>query len=160
MKINRTEITRELTKRIWNSTYLLGTYRCPEVTINSERVDLLTYTKKDNIWKFYEVKSSKEDFYSKSKWTFLGHFNYFVMTESLYHEVKDDIPDFVGVTNGKRSLKRAKRQELKIDHDFLYFCFMRSLSTQLNSSIDTIDKLRKENYNLEKRIDRLEGKSK
>lgn len=98
-------------------------------------------------WKCYEIKVSKSDFYSKSKWTFIGHYNYFVMPKGLYEQVKEDIPSHVGVLeyqglkrivwkvdrNDKKyyktvpkfvSKKRATKQKLKMDekelmHDYI-----------------------------------------
>lgn len=104
----------------------------------NERVDLLTYDT-NGIWKFYELKITKSDFYSKCKHTFLGHFNYFVMPDELYQIVKDDIPSHVGVyialkrSNGSficRSVKKAKRQELQVNEDKLKFSFMQALSRE------------------------------
>lgn len=79
-------------------------------------------------WRCYEIKSSKQDFYSPHKWTFVGHYNYFVMPENLYEEVKKDIPKGVGclVFNGTtfRNIKRANRKKMRISdsqimHDYL-----------------------------------------
>ena len=68
-----------------------GVFCCYEVTIGwygKERVDYLTYDT-NGVWRCYEIKVSKSDFYSKSHNTFLGHFNYYVMPEELYEQVKD-----------------------------------------------------------------------
>lgn len=99
-----------------------------------ERVDLLTYDTK-GIWRFYELKVSKSDFYSKAKHTFLGHFNYFVMPKELYEQVKNDIPKHVGCYVGGTasqcwSVKKAQKQELKVDNDKLMFAFMQGLSRE------------------------------
>lgn len=45
----------------------------------------------------YEVKSSVEDFHSKNGHNFLGDFNYYVMPEEVYEDVKNEIPYKVGV---------------------------------------------------------------
>lgn len=45
----------------------------------------------------YEVKSSIEDFRSKHGHNFLGDFNYYVMPESVYEQVKEEIPYKAGV---------------------------------------------------------------
>lgn len=79
-------------------------------------------------WRCYEVKSSKADFYSKHKWSFIGHYNYFVMPEELYDIVKQDIPKGIGCyvyRDGKfKSAKKASKAKLKVSdsqmqHDFL-----------------------------------------
>lgn len=142
--MGRSKITQQLNEKVWRNTNKIGVFRCPEVTIYNERVDFLTYTKRNSTWRFYEVKSSKEDFYSPAKWTFLGHYNYFVMNDALFKEVKEDIPDHVGVTNGYSSLKRAKKQELGVGEEYLMMCFTRSLATQLDKEIDNNKRLKME----------------
>ena len=124
----------------------IGNYLCFEVAMPKtysgtgvdERVDLLQYDTK-GIWRFYEIKVSKNDFYSGCKHTFLGHYNYFIMPDDLYEKVKQDIPDYVGVylvyqhKNGHfyiRSQKNPKRQVLKVDKDRLMFNFMQGLSRE------------------------------
>lgn len=145
MTKSREQITRELTGRVHNYTSKIGTFGCPEVTIGDERVDYLTLELSTGIWRFYEVKSCKEDFYSNAKWTFLGQFNYFVMNEKLYLEVKDDIPDHVGVTNGYMSFKRAKKQDLQIDSGKLERLMFRSLHTQYRSARRRAERLEWDN---------------
>ena len=45
----------------------------------------------------YEIKSSVEDFKSKNGHNFIGDYNYYVMTKTLFEKVKDMIPWAVGV---------------------------------------------------------------
>lgn len=45
----------------------------------------------------YEIKISKSDFKSKHGHNFVGNANYYVMPKPLYKEVKDQIPDDIGV---------------------------------------------------------------
>ncbi|MDD3662275.1 MAG: hypothetical protein PHT84_00210 [Candidatus Pacebacteria bacterium] len=45
----------------------------------------------------FEVKSSVEDFHSKNGHNFIGDFNYYVMPEEVFQEVKNEIPYKVGV---------------------------------------------------------------
>lgn len=122
-------------------------------------VDVLSYTGKsvsrgrgrprtrEVTWKCYEIKVSKSDFYSKAKWSFIGHYNYFVIPKGLYSQIKKDVPKGIGVIEyhgmknevyhyseryGKKvrkvpvfkSVKRASRGKLKMDekeltHDFI-----------------------------------------
>lgn len=127
------------TKMIEGATYKdlwkQGTYLCFEVKMpdNGERVDLLSYDTKGN-WRFYEIKISKSDFYSRCKHTFLGHYNYYILTDELYEKIKSDIPFHIGVYIFKKnhiySVVRAKKQELKVNHDKLMFSFMQSLSRE------------------------------
>lgn len=108
-------------------------FGCFEVTIGwfgYERVDYITYDTK-GIWRCYEIKVSKSDFYSKAKKTFVGHFNYFVMPKDLYEEVKHDIPAHIGVyTEHNYCLKKAKRKELGEDEQVLKNSLIRSLARE------------------------------
>lgn len=45
----------------------------------------------------YEIKTSKEDFHSKNGHNFLGDYNYYVMPDYVYEEVKSEIPYRIGV---------------------------------------------------------------
>lgn len=122
-------MTVELERNIFSATSKQGVFGCFEVTIGwfgSERVDYITYDTK-GVWRCYEIKVSKADFYSKAKKTFVGHFNYYVMPKELYEEVKDDIPNHIGVHDGYHSLKKAKRQELTVDEQVLKNSMIRSL---------------------------------
>lgn len=94
-------------------------------------------------WRCYEIKVSKQDFYSNANLTFVGHYNYFVLPQKLYEEVKHDIPEHIGVyLNGRHSVKRAKRQELKVDEEILKDSMIRSLfreySKQYRSGLPTV----------------------
>lgn len=121
----------------------------PESVLGHHRqhgvVDILTYTGKSKsngrgrrrsrevTMRCYEIKVSKADFFSKSKWSFVGDYNYFVMPIDLYRELEKEIPPHVGVfaywgtQNGKgsfTSVKRATKQAPKIEtsefvHEFI-----------------------------------------
>lgn len=136
MRKTRKEITEDLTTNLFYYTQQSGAFCCSEVTIGiggRERVDYLTYDT-EGIFRCYEIKSSKEDFYSNAKWSFVGHYNYFVLTKELYEQVKHDIPSHVGViNNGKYSIKRAKRQS-NVDVELLKDSLIRSLSREFRKS--------------------------
>jgi hypothetical protein len=99
-----------------------------------ERVDYITYDTK-GIWRCYEIKASKADFHSKAKKTFFGQFNYFVMPKELYEEVKDDIPNHIGVYVSGSCVKKAKKQELGIDEQILKDSMIRSLCREVDKQI-------------------------
>lgn len=129
MIVAKTEVTKQLEQAIWSETRKQGTFGCYEVTIGwfgSERVDYMTYNTKGE-WRCYEIKCSVSDFHSKAKKTFIGHYNYFVMTQELYDKVKDEIPDHIGVYIYGRLVKRPKRQELGEDEQVIKDSFIRSL---------------------------------
>ena len=69
----------------------------------------------------YEIKSSVEDFHSPNGHNFLGDYNYYVMPEEVFEQVKKEIPYHVGVfvPDGMyyqkdvywlKSVKKAKRK--------------------------------------------------
>ena len=62
---------------------------------------------------------NQTSFYSKCKKTFVGHYNYYVMPKVLYEEVKQDIPNEIGVYCSEQLIKRAKKQVLKVDEQIL-----------------------------------------
>ena len=141
IKIAKTELTIELEKKLWEATYKQGVFGCFEVTIGwfgNERVDYMTYDT-NGIWRCYEIKVSKADFHSKAKKTFVGHFNYYVMPKELYDEVKDEIPNHIGVHTGDYSIKKAKKQELTMDEQILKNSLIRSLCRENEKFIKTGD---------------------
>ncbi|MDF2879664.1 MAG: hypothetical protein K0R54_221 [Clostridiaceae bacterium] len=148
----KTEETKKLEKDIWFTTHKIGVYGCFEVTIcandSTERVDYMTFDTK-NIWRCYEIKVSKHDFYSNAKKTFLGHYNYYVLTKELYEQIKDEIPHNIGVYVGKKCVKKAKKQVLGIDEEILKKSMIRSLYRYFvkdveSNSVSTIENLKRQ----------------
>ncbi|EMB9430015.1 hypothetical protein U9W54_001767 [Staphylococcus pseudintermedius] len=118
----------------------LNVYGCHKVTIGIEPlkkgreiVDFLTYDSK-NVFRAYEIKVTKEDLKSTAKLSFVGHYNYLVLTEELYEEVKDTnlIPFNVGlVVVGKGVIKKSGRKTLSMsDNIKLLESLMRSLNRE------------------------------
>lgn len=110
----KTDETVALEKAIRHATRKNGVFGCYEVTIcffGKERVDYMTYDTK-GIFRCYEIKVSKADFHSKAAKSFVGHYNYYVLTRELYNQVKEEIPDWVGVYIGDYCAKKAKKQDL------------------------------------------------
>lgn len=60
---------------------------------NSYRI----YCDNDVLVTCFEIKISKADFHSKHGHNFIGNANFYVMPKELYLEVKDEIPDGIGV---------------------------------------------------------------
>ncbi|TDQ35256.1 hypothetical protein [Aureibacillus halotolerans] len=132
----KSDVTKMLERRIYLSTRKLGTFACFEVTIGKEgreRVDYMTYDTK-GIWRCYEIKCSVSDFRSTAKKTFVGHYNYFVLTPQLYEKIQDEIPVGIGVYVWGDSVKRAKRQALMVDEDILKYSMIRSLHREATKS--------------------------
>lgn len=152
----KTELTVELEKQIRGATSKQGVFGCLEVTIGwfgLERVDYMTMDTK-GIYRCYEIKVSKSDFHSKARNTFVGHFNYYVIPQELFEQVKDEIPKHIGVFTGYCCVKNAKRQELAIDEQILKNSMIRSLCRES----DKLYNLENPNYinNLKSNIARLE----
>ena len=131
---------------------------CFEVTIGwfgKERVDCLSYDT-NGIWRCYEIKVSKADFHSKAKKTFCSNYNYYVLTSDLYEEIKDEIPNHIGVYVGGSLVKKAKKQELSVDEQVLKDSMIRSLYREsekiLKSDEPTIVESLKRQLNYQKRL--------
>jgi hypothetical protein len=127
--IAKSELTLKLEREIWKATKKQGVFGCFEVTIGwfgKERVDYLTYDTK-GIWRCYEIKVSKSDFRSKAAKTFIGHYNYYVMPQELFEQVKDEIPNHIGAYVNGVSYKNAKKQKLGVDEQTLKDSLIRSL---------------------------------
>lgn len=139
----RTE-TLELEKALMAKTVEFRTFGCPEVTIGwfgRKRVDFMQTNTKGIIW-CYEIKVSVSDFHSKHGHNFEGHYNYYVMTPELYKEVKDEIPDGVGVLVGKflDCKKKAKRKKLTAEQaDAMRLYLIRSLSREVKKNYKAHD---------------------
>lgn len=110
----KTAETVALEKAIRRATRKTGVFGCYEVTIGfcgRERVDYMTYDTK-GVFRCYEIKVSKADFHSAAAKSFVGHYNYYVLTRELYNQVKEEIPDWIGVYIGDYCAKKAKKQDL------------------------------------------------
>ena len=152
----KTEATKKLEKLLYQSMDFRNDFFVFECTIGwcgKEIVDCIKYTVKREIY-CYEIKQSKQDFYSKNALTFIGNYNYFVMPYALYEQVKNDIPKGIGVyvsienvetvvqehKYGKEyspkyisgfnqliCIERAKKQELKADKEVILSSMLRSM---------------------------------
>lgn len=101
---NRKETTEILSLSIQRQIYPNSDpriYLAREVTFvyattNAVRVDFMKFKPANNTvsgiekgdFYCYEVKFSVEDFHSKNGHNFLGDYNYYVMTEEVYEQVK------------------------------------------------------------------------
>ena len=131
--------TKELEQKIYWKLKKLGVYLCFEVGMPreikgmkiEERVDLLSYDT-NKIWRFYELKVTKSDFHSKSKVTFLGHYNYYVMPKELYDAVKDEIPKGIGCYVCSKKfcycIKKPEKKELGVPEERLKESLIQALS--------------------------------
>ena len=102
----KTVLTKKIERALYEYCRENGFFAVEEVTINKKYgiVDTLAYSTKGtdyrgyvHTWRCFEIKVSKSDFYSKSKVTFVGNLNYYVMPYELYDVVKNDIGNGIGV---------------------------------------------------------------
>lgn len=166
MKTNKNELTQKLESAIRRATSKVGVFSCFEVKIGFDydnlhgRVDFITIDTK-NIVRCYEVKSSVSDFRSKAKWTFVGHYNYFVLDSDTWEKVKDEVPKHVGVYVFGTCVKKPKKQTVTEEMlTTIRMSMIRSLSRDVDKLYklenpriieqyeSTIARLRNENYNL------------
>ncbi len=127
--------TKKIEMWLMRKQYKMNHFNCLEVGIvdgkNVEICDFISYDQSKDIFKCYEIKVSKQDFYSKCKKTFVGNYNYYAMPEELFKEVKKDIPDYVGVVSEYGfNLKKPKRVDLKIDKEKLLVSMLKSLNRE------------------------------
>ena len=125
-----TAILSDLCRKLINPTNDTRIYWAREVTFdygkNEQcRVDFMRFQPLNNTtsgiekgdFYCYEIKSCVADFKSKNGHNFIGDFNYYVMPEDVFREVKDEIPYRVGVyvpelrSMTLRSIKRAVRTD-------------------------------------------------
>lgn len=142
--------TTQLIESILMETYKRE-YGCHEVTIGfgtsvNGRVDYMVMDSK-GIIKCFEIKVSKADFRSKNINSFEGDLNYYVMPKKLFEEIKNDVPDFVGVyvsddrLSYLTSVKKAKRQQISVERRLeLTQYLVRSLSRESNLYQEVKDK--------------------
>lgn len=137
----KTALTKEIEQSLIFATRANepGIYGALEVTLGegygTERIDYMTMDTK-NIFRCYEIKISKKDFYSKAKLSFAGDYNYLVLAQDVYNEVKQDIDiKFYGigvyVYNGYDLIlkKRAKQKTVHIGQKIdLMYCMIWSFS--------------------------------
>lgn len=141
----KTEETKRLEMAIWKATNKQGVFGCFEVTIGwfgKERVDYMTYDTKGN-FRCYEVKVTKADFHSPCHNSFLGNLNYYVLPLDLYEEIKQEIPDWVGVyVVGRHGFaecaKKAKRRPVE-DPEKLKDSLIRSLCREVTKQVKSGD---------------------
>jgi hypothetical protein len=134
----KTELTKDIERAIYSASGAdkLGFYGCFEVSFGAgygdQYCDFVTMAS-DNIFRCYEIKITASDFRSKSKLSFVGDYNYFVMPTELYEAVRTDIPWGIGVylyKNGKcYSEKKARKRIVTIGQRVdLMYGMIRSLS--------------------------------
>lgn len=120
------------------------------------RVDCISIDTRSCI-RAFEIKVTKSDFHSKHGHNFVGNLNYYVMPLKLYKEVKDEIPDDIGVICSNASndildiVKKAKKVPLKEPLYKMELYMIRSLFREYEKSIYAENKELLNSYEREKR---------
>jgi len=118
------------------------------------RVDCISIDTRSCI-RAFEIKVTKSDFHSKHGHNFVGNLNYYVMPLKLYKEVKDEIPDDIGVICPKNGqlyiVKSAKKVQLEEPLYKMELYMIRSLFREYEKSIYAENKELLNSYEREKR---------
>ncbi|GAA2905047.1 hypothetical protein GCM10019993_08670 [Enterococcus pseudoavium] len=152
-EIMKTTLTQEIEKALYYYCLELGAIVVEEVTMPDEQgiVDTLAcfFKPTSREWRCYELKVTKADFYSKAKLSFIGQYNYYVLTEELYEKVQNEIPKEIGVliyrpyTEAVTELpakgtffiaKKPLKRELQVSEDALLQRFMASLFREVQKA--------------------------
>lgn len=128
-------------------------------TSHSVRVDFMKFKPVNNTvsgiekgdFYCYEVKSSVDDFHSKNGHNFIGDYNYYVMPEEVYEQIKQEIPYRVGVYvpagmnyQGEwydlKAIKKAKRQDRNRPVSEMLLMMFRSAARERSSNGENNEK--------------------
>lgn len=111
MKAQTTKDLEQLLENKFDSRNDFFVFECTIGWYGSEIVDCIKYNCQREIT-CYEIKQSVQDFHSKSKLTFIGNKNYFVMPYNLYEKVKNEIPNEIGVYIAIDHMEQKEKEEI------------------------------------------------
>ena len=111
MKTETTKRLEQLLANRFNKRNEFYVFECTIGWYGKEIVDCIMYNCQRETY-CYEIKQSKQDFYSKNRLTFIENKNYFVMPYKLYKEVEDEIPPEIGVLVAIDRLEPREREEI------------------------------------------------
>lgn len=118
--------------------YLVFEVAVPRSIINKyhrERLDLCSYDS-DGTFRGYEIKRDLNDFHSGYAWSWICNYNYFIMPNTLYNKVKDEIPDSIGVwviyesTKNMHCIKKPKYRKLLCSKEDMLIMMLQGLSRE------------------------------
>ena len=127
-----------LWRKGWYGVYECAVPKCLCRKVRRERVDMLTY-ETAGIWRAYELKVSKQDLHSDAALSWIGHYNYLVVTEDLVEEAKKILPKDIGIyaaykrKNGSKGIelvRNPRKRELLCKHEDMQFAMMQALSRE------------------------------
>ena len=129
---------KHLWRKGWYGVYECAIPKCLCRKVHRERVDMLTY-ETAGIWRAYELKVSKADLHSDAALSWIGHYNYLVVTEDLVEEAKKILPKDIGIysayerKNGLKGIelvRNPRKRELLCSHEDMQFAMMQALSRE------------------------------
>ena len=97
----------------------MSIYGCFEMTIGfngDEIVDFITY-ETDGTFRCYEIKTSVADLRSKSRLSFVGHYNYLVMPDELYRQAVSKrltAPHYAGIITSSGIQRKPKKRQVSL----------------------------------------------
>ena len=126
-----------LWRKGWYGVFECAIPKCLCRKVHRERVDMLTY-ETTGIWRAYELKISKQDLHSSAALSWIGHYNYLVVTEDLIEEAKKMLPKDIGIyaayEKGNKKwidlVRNPRKRELLCKHEDMQFALMQALSRE------------------------------
>lgn len=144
----KTDETTSIENALFNYCYDLNQYAVEEVSMprNFGIVDMLSVQylgSQDKgfkkIWRFFEIKITKADFFSKAVHSFHGHYNYYVLPEKLFDQVHESISSEIGVIISDKYfnlnlIKKPRRKQLDIQEEFLDRAILNSMAREVKKA--------------------------
>lgn len=135
--------TKEIESILYNHLWKKGRYIIFEVAVprsiqnryHRDRLDMCIYDT-DGVFRGIEIKRNLQDFHSSASWSWICNYNYFGMPYSLYYQVKDEIPDGIGVwaiyDDGKlvECVKKPKYRSLLCTKEDMLCMMLQGLSRE------------------------------
>lgn len=126
-----------LWRKGWYGVFECAIPKCLCRKVHRERVDMLTY-ETTGIWRAYELKISKADLHSSAALSWIGHYNYLVITEDLIEEAKKILPKDIGIyaayKKGNKKwidlVRNPRKRELLCKHEDMQFAMLQALSRE------------------------------
>ena len=126
-----------LWRKGWYGVFECAIPKCLCRKVHRERVDMLAY-EITGIWRAYELKISKADLHSSAALSWIGHYNYLVVTEDLIEEAKKILPKDIGIyaayEKGSKKwidlVRNPRKRELLCKHEDMHFAMLQALSRE------------------------------
>lgn len=135
--------TKDIEKIAYDYLWKKGRYMVFEMAVpreiqnkyHRERLDLIAYDS-DGTFRGYEIKRNLNDFRSGCAWSWICHYNYFIMPNDLYQKIQDEIPEDIGVWvcyegyKVMHCVKKPKRKKLLCSKEAMLLAMLQSLSRE------------------------------